>query len=294
MRRADLINVEKSNESFIIDSIVPFYMNITEPREQTIGTLFFIAQLSGGKVVTIYSNYLIEDYTEREFIEETNPFFAANNFVSFKLAANMIINSQDTYVTDFKFNFDKDKLNDDKHAFSFKAIKSNGKKEVEFTMVSNVFAVIKYIDNYVFDAVINNYELSTAAITAREGNNIFDVVIVDKIDRIIAMSQIKNSNTCAIEFVLISGEDKYTILSTFDFGTKFGRKKFKGINVEKLTSMYLNENDQYLQVFSEFCHFNNIDKEYLVIAGKNKDGVSKLFFIDSASRVELESMVGDY
>jgi hypothetical protein len=294
MKRSDLIAVEKSNECFIIDSIVPFSMNITEHEEKTIASLFFIAQLSDSKVIIIYSNYLIEDSIEKEFIEKTNPFFVRNNFSSFGLAANMIINSHDVYVTDFKFDFDKDKLNTNKHAFSFKAIKADEKKEVEFIMVSNVFNGIKYIDNYIFESVINNYELSTAAITAREGNNIFDVIMVDKIDRIVAMTQIKNSNTCAVEFVIKSGEDKYTILATYDFGTKFPKKKFKGMTPEKLTSIYLEESDQYLQVFSEFCHFNNIDKEYFIIAAKNKDLVSKLFFVDSATRIELLSMVGDF
>jgi abortive infection bacteriophage resistance protein len=66
------------------------------------------------------------------------------------------------------------------------------------------------------------------------------------------------------------------------------------MTIDKINSVYLNESDQYLQVFSEFCRFDNIDKEYLIIKGKNKDNIDKLFIIDATSRIELESMIGEY
>ena len=296
MKRASKINIESEiKHNYIIDSIVPFSMVV---NEKNIVSLFFIAQLSTGKNCIIYSNYEIEYEDEYYFIIQDMPFEVEHNFSSFRVASTMVINSYDAYVSDLNFTFDKDKLanKEDNHMFSINAIKVNGeeKEYVKFSMASDVFAGLKYIDNYLFDIVVNNYELSTASITAREGKLVSDVVIVDKIDRIVAMSQIRNSATCAVEFVVVSGEDKYTILSTFNFGTKFKKRKFKGMTIDKMNSVYLNESDQYLQVFSEFCRFDNIDKEYLIIKGKNKDNINKLFIIDATSRIELESMIGEY
>ena len=297
MKRASKINIESEiKHIYTIDSIVPFSMVTDE--EKDIVSLFFIAQLSTGENCIIYSNYEIEYEDEYYFITQDIPFEVEHNFSSFRVASTMVINSYDAYVSDLNFTFDKDKLTnkEDNHMFSINAIKVNGeeKEYVKFNMVSDVFAGLKYIDNYIFDMVTNNYELSTAAITAREGKSISDVVIADKIDRVVAMAQIGATTTCAVEFVVLSGEDKYTILSTFDFGTKFKKRKFKGMTIDKINSVYLNESDQYLQVFSEFCRFDNIDKEYLIIKGKNKDNIDKLFIIDATSRIELESMIGEY
>lgn len=297
MKREILTIFDKSNidKEYIIDSIVPFSMTTQEQDDNTVASLFFIAQLNDGSNCIIYSNYLLEEMEEELFIENAIPFHIENNFSSFRLAANMIITSYDAYVSNFIFNANISNK-EDKHIFSINAVKVSGeeKSSVIFKMTSDVFAGLKYIDNYIFDSVTNNYELSTAAITAREGKEITDVVIVDKIDRVVAMAPIKDSSTCVIEFVVVSGEDKYTLLSTFDFGVNFKKRKFKGMTIDKINSVYLDESDQYLQMFSEFCRFDNIDKEYLVIKAKNKDNTNKLFFIDATSRIELESMIGDY
>lgn len=298
MKREILTIFDKSNidKEYIIDSIVPFSMTTQEQDDNTVASLFFIAQLSDGSNCIIYSNYLLEEIEEEFFIKNEIPFHVENNFSSFRLAANMVLTSYDAYVSNFIFNANISNIDEDKHIFSIDAVKVSGeeKSSVIFKMSSDVFAGLKYIDNYIFDMVTNNYELSTAAITAREGKEIADIVIVDKIDRIVAMAPIKDSSTCAIEFVVVSGEDKYTLLSTFDFGVNFKKRKFKGMTIDKMNSVYLNESDQYLQVFSEFCRFNNIDKEYLIIKGKNKDNINKLFIIDATSRIELESMIGEY
>lgn len=298
MKREILTIFDKSNidKEYIIDSIVPFSMTTQEQDDNTVASLFFIAQLNDGSNCIIYSNYLLEEMEEEFFIENEIPFHVENNFSSFRLAANMVLTSYDAYVSNFIFNANISNIDEDKYIFSIDAVKVSGeeKSSVIFKMSSDVFAGLKYIDNYIFDMVTNNYELSTAAITAREGKEIADIVIVDKIDRIVAMAPIKDSSTCAIEFVVVSGEDKYTLLSTFDFGVNFKKRKFKGMTIDKMNSVYLNESDQYLQVFSEFCRFNNIDKEYLIIKGKNKDNINKLFIIDATSRIELESMIGEY
>ena len=118
--------------------------------------------------------------------------------------------------------------------------------------------------------------------------------MVEKIDSITAVVQIKKSTTYAIEFIVVNGENKYTILSTFDLGKKFNRKKSKGITIDKLNNTFLKDSDQYLQIFSEFCKFNNINKEYLIIKAKNKDNINNIFMIDEDIKTEFEKMIFEY
>ena len=66
------------------------------------------------------------------------------------------------------------------------------------------------------------------------------------------------------------------------------------MNIDKLNNNFLKESDQYLQLFTEYARFSNIDKEYLVIKGENKDKDEKLFLLDSTLRIELESMINNF
>ena len=285
---------EGMTEDTIIVSAVPFSMNTvpySEDPSQKIASLFFVVQTKSNKTYTLYTSYLLEDEMEEE-VAEMVPFHYDSNFASFRICAEIFNNAFPAYVTDFNFRDDKD---NGIYRYSIQAREvSEESKTVRFYMSSDVFCSIKYIDDYIFEADINNYELSMASISAREITPPSKVVIADKVDRIVAMAPMKDTTTCAIEFVLVEGENKYTILSTFNLGKKFNKKKFKGMTVEKLNTVYLRESDQYLQIFSEFCRFENIDKDYLVIKAKNKDNKNMIFMIDGTSRTEFESMIGEY
>ena len=299
-----LDNTEKGSEEYdendyIISSATPFSMIVLKNEaEQDIATLFFIVESLSGKKYILYTSYLAEDEFELEFFDNI-PFNVSNNFSSFRLCSNIITSSFPLFITDFEFTYDK--KSDSKYNFSIKAKsvtnESVSSDIVEFKMVSDVFNCIKYIDNYVLEQDINNYELTKASIFAREKINPSEIIMVDRIDRVIALTQqtkIKKSETYILEFVVVAGEEKYTILSTFNFGVKFNKRKFKGMTAEKISDTFLRESDQYLQIFSEFCRFSNIDKDYLIIRGSNKDSDSKLFFIDSSSKLELETLISEY
>lgn len=289
---------ESDPEDYILSTVTPFSMSIVDSMTdatQKIASLFFIAQSLSGKNYTLYTSYAVTDEFEKEAITEL-PFYVENNFTSFRVAADIVINSYPVYISDFDFAYDKEAEDNYKFNIRAKRLDRQGLQEtVTFKMVSDVFCSLKYMDNYVFECDINNYELSKASISARESENPSEIIIADSIDRIVAMAAMKkDAETCAIEFVINDGKEKYTMLSTFNFGKKFNKKKFKGMTIDKINSVYLNEADQYLQIFSEFCRFNNIDKEYLIIKGKNKEGINKIFFIDGTIRMEFESMIGEY
>ena len=293
--------IKYNKDDFRISTIVPFSMSVTDypdDPKQKMASLFYIVRSKSGAIITLYTAYLLENEEEVEQIKHNYPFHVENNFASFRIASNLIINSYYIFATDFNFKYDESIEN---YKFSIKAIRqdADGMHEtVEFTMISDVFASIKYIDSYAYELTRNDYELSIASLAAVDdvpNTNPSAMRVVNKIDRIVAMAQISNSTTYAIEYILNTDDDKqYTMLSTFNLGEKFNKKKFKGMTVDKLQHTYLLEADQYIQLFADYCRFTNIDKEYLILKGRNKDNNNILFMFDSTIRAELESMIGDY
>lgn len=294
-------DIENKRNDYRIENIVPFSMSVTDNPQNPdtkIASLFYIAKSKSGITFALYTSYLLEDEYEVEQIKHNYPFHVDNNFASFRVAQNMIINSYDIFVTDFKFTYNED-IKD--YKFSIKALrqdKDGVHETVQFNMISDVFASIKYIDSYAYDIAINNHELSLASITATDdvpNTNPTRMVVVEKIDRIVAMAQIKDSTTCGVEYIAKTEDDeKYTILSVFNLGEKFHKKKFKGMTVDKINNTYLREADQYMQMFSDFCKFENIDKEYLIVKGRNKDNSTRMFMMDTTVRTELQSLIGEY
>ena len=290
------------SDDYIIDTIVPFSMNILDnPNnpDTKIASLFFIAKSKSDYTFSIYTSHLLENDDEVESIKNIYPFHIDNNFSSFRIASNMIINSYKVYSTDFNFEYNKDA---EFYKFSIKAIRQDSKglhETVQFNMISDVFAGLKYIDTYAYDLTLNNYELSIASLSAKDSTPDIvptEMINANKLDRVVAMAPIgKDSTTYGIEFVALDDNDnKYTILSTFNLGQKFNKKKYKGMDINKIQNNYLKEEDQYLQLFATYCRFNNIDKEFLIIKAKNKDGKHILLMLDSTVRIELQTLIGEY
>lgn len=297
MRRVDLdFNTESEISSYALNNITPFSMRFVDhpAAEGKIASLFFIAQTQEQETFTIYTSYYIENEMEYE-LAKNYPFYVENNFPTFRICADIINNSYPLFISDFEFTYNKEE-EIDKFSFLAKRVSLDGELEtVKFLITSDIFASIKYVDNYIFDGDYTGYELSIASITGRRKEDPSEVVIVDKIDRIIAIAKVsKDMSTCAIEFLAKSGDNTYNLLCTFNFSQNFNRKKFKGMTIKKINDKFLKESDQYLQLFIEYARFTNIDKEYLVIKAKNKDYIDKLFLLDSTIRMELESMIVEY
>jgi hypothetical protein len=283
---------------FIIDFIAPFQISLEDYTEagkyQALNT--FLATNKNGKVFTISTLYLVENENEKEFINSI-PYNSSNVFSSTPITSNILINTLDNYISNFEFEYIDD---EDINKFRIKTKKINDDKsfsdeEYIFKMTSDVFSSINYIDTYVFDMVVNNHDLGVASIIGKSVDNPTPIVIVDSVEKIVAMAQMKKDSTCSgVEFTIKDNNgEKNTILAIFDFG-KMPKKKYKGMTLEKLQKLYLQEADQYFQIYSNFCMFSNIDKNYFIIRAKNKDFQTKLFLLDSTIRTELETMIGEY
>ena len=59
------------------------------------------------------------------------------------------------------------------------------------------------------------------------------------------------------------------------------------MTVEKIEDTYMKDADQYLSIFTFNTTIDNIEKDFIIIKGKNKNDNNKLFFLDSNMRQNL-------
>ena len=256
-----------NTDDFVLATVTPFSMNKNKAVDITFMNFYFLAQSITNKTYILRTSYLIENELEDALMEDI-PFNVDNNFSSFRICADIVNNNFPQFITDFKFNINEISNNEGETQYTFSITArelNNGVPGtvVTFELNSDIFCSLKYIDNYIFEGEVNNYELSKASISARIVDNLSEIIMIDNIDRIVAIAPMP-------------------------------RKKFKGMTIDKINNTFLSDSDQYLQIFSEFCHFENTDKEYLIIKGKNKDNINKIFFMDSTNRLELETIIGEY
>lgn len=288
-------NKTYDKEDLIIERITPLgFNNVIDPQGQNIGTLSFLAVNKKDEMMVINVNYLFENEHEAEIAKEI-PFHDDYCFISQKFINNTLTNHLTSFITDLNFRFNNIEDNE-KFSFKAKRIDKEGIHEtVEFLISSDVYNSIRFIDNYVFNMVINYHDIEKATLTGFNfKENPSEIFIVDKIDRIISIVPIgeKKSNSVCIEFVVSDKDDnKRILLTTFYTDFEFKKKKFKNMSIESIERNFLVEEDQFLQVFNSFDKFSNIDKEYIIVRGINKDGKTVLFFLDSTVRSELETMM---
>ena len=297
------IDISLEPDDLIIKSFTPLgFSTNTNEVVGTIGTLSLLCVSKSDKIFTICTNYLFENEDEAEIVKAGLDFHDDSAFISNKFVNNILLTHINSFISDFKFIYNKDIDNEEK--FDFKAKFVDQKEGLQsciytFSVTSDIYIAMKFIDQYIFGGIINRHDVGTATV---HGYNIKDnateVIIVDRVDRVISLAPAnndKNNTNYAVEFVVKdSNNNSNTILSTFNLEQNFNKKKFKGMNIDKLGANYLAESDQYIQGFLTFDKLENIDKEYLIIFGVNKDNNNKIFFLDSTIRTELQTMISDY
>ena len=292
---------EYNEKDLILKHVVPLSFSFVS---DDIGSFAVICLSESDELFTICTNYQFEEEIEKSVMKEL-PFYDDNKFPNHKIVDGMIINKIPSFLTDFKFTYHKE---EEIYKFTLKArelTKEGAGREVEFKCTSDIYCSLKFFDQYIFNCIINNHDITAATISGFAKEDPSEVFIVDRVDRIVAMAPmeiegVKHSTNIALEFVVAKMNFKTesfvksTILATFDIGQEFKKKKFKGMTVDKLNDTFFAEDDQYLQMYNTFDRLENIDKEYLIIRATNKDQNSKIFFIDSTIRTELETMIGEF
>lgn len=293
--------VSKENEVETISSIVPLSLASYETSKGKIIAMVWLCELEED-YITIQTNYLIEHKAEEKIISMIK-FSNENKHIANIITDRLIIDRFDQYISELEFNIE---LNNDGSAkeIYFDAYKVKNRKianKKKFIVNENIFASIKYIDEYISECNINEYELHQSTLTgAMIDDKEIPLFQVDFLDSLIALAPVdaKEGNVVAVfkvgNFKNKDEKEFATLLVPFSIDARFKRSKFKGNTVEKLESTYFVEEDQYINNFLFFAKFKNIDKEYMFIKASNNKGEEKIFSLDISFRTQLQEKILEY
>lgn len=285
-------------DDFIIVAATPLSLSVNKTEKGNIATLAWLCKSKSSKLFTFCTNYLLETDEEIEELEEL-PFHDKDKFISQLVANDMLMRELPSFVSDMQFSSTVDKLKENKQfTIQGTSVSKSGIGQIAtFTVSNDIFASFVFVDNYIYDNIINNYELTLSISNiAIEKEKVSDIFVISNINSIISMAGIdKKSNSIALTIKVINIDKEInTLLCPFNIGVKFDKKKFKGITTKDLEDSFGSDADQFIHVFIATTRIKNLDKEYLIIKAINKNKESKLFFLDNDIRTQLETMIRDY
>lgn len=290
------------SKTFKISAVTPMtIMDEKSPSGQNVCALVFLCKdKSSGLFFTLTHNYIVENDEQMKIVQR-NPIHDVRNFISKKIATNMVLASVPGYITDLNFYYNDDTDIPSEKFFLYAVPNREDRKIVKFEMTPEIFSSMAFIDDYIVSDSQNVHDLQVATVS---GYNPTELLVtthfVDNVNSIVSLAEVeKGSTELAIVFKVLELDNQgkknsYKILTSFDFGQKFHRNKFRGMTVKKIEEEYANDADQYYSNYMIEVRIKNLDKDFLVIKAKNKDGVCKLFFLDNDVQKDIESLVQNY
>lgn len=316
--------VEPEIPSFDCMTVTPYNIAFTESGDRTIPTLFFLCKDRDGKLFLLAKNYTVNSEDELDRIKSI-PFAEDKELdhVSKILMNSILRTGLDVYATNMEFSIDTTCWNKMPNPIvSLKVLNNKSKTDAIIHMSAETYSVLAFIDSYILEDIESEHDLSLATIVgsrATEGN--VDFFLVDKIDSIISMapaevpvprkglgklidkiSPRKNVYDTSVGLVLklnkfISNDEKevVSLLIPFDIGVEFDIDKFRGKTIEEIQNEYYGDADQYVCTFMiNKSRILGVDKEYLVVRGKNKDKRIRIFLFDASIQEELRHLINNY
>lgn len=284
----------KDPDYFIITSATPLGLSTNNLSKGDIVTLSWLCKSKSGDMYTLCTNYIMDHPDIEKEIVSDIPFHDKSMYISQLAVNNMLLNNLDCYVTDMIFSTTSDMMIENTE-FSVVGVDLKTKERYEFFVSNTIFASMAYLDNYILDNTINHYEIMMAITSALSNNDNAMLADFDENLHVVSMAPVDKSTSVAVIFEAKSSDlKKYTVLVSFDVGKKFSRGKFKGMKVDKMEENFLKDGDQYLTVFTFITTIKNLDKEFMVIKAKNKNGEYKIFMMDTNCRQSLTDKVSEF
>lgn len=282
-----------NKDDYIIETATPLSLSSNRINNETIVTLIWLCKAKSERIFTLGSSYFTDSEIEDEIIKEL-PFHNDNIFISSKISSNITMSALPNYICNMEFYTDD--IYDCKEFKLDAVIVGNSKEKYTFTVSNELFASFSFIDNYICDCIINNYEVTLAIIAAAKVPEFeTELFVIDKIDSVVSLTPTdKKSSSVGVIFQVSKEKEIATILAPFDVGIRLPRSKFKGNTIKKIEETYLRDSDQYISVFIMNTRIKNLDKEFLIIKAKNKNNKNKLFFLSANVRKQLEDMVKEF
>lgn len=312
----DIIDVDakeiKQDMSHIIKTVTPFIINSREKNGRIIGTLTFLCLDGNDELITLNRNYILNDEDENDILKLIE-FHVDSMYSNAIICGQLVMNHLPCYISDFKFEVEN--TSDNRVFLNATETRDNSIKRFEFT--PEVYSALNFIDDYIFkEEIENDYDLRLATAIGSKENLDSKFFVVNNIDSIISMvstdrkpeglfgkirdvfdKEVSTSIGIVFKATGISDETSETVslLTPFDIGVSFDKSKFKGDSVEDLQNNYYGDSDQYVAtLIADESRLYGIDKEYMMIRGKSKDGKVKIFLLDSSIKEQLIHMIKDY
>jgi hypothetical protein len=296
-------SIESIPKYYNLVSGTPLCMSTNNTEKGVVETLAYLCKNEEDELIVLYTNYFVESDMEKDILESL-PIHDKDNFLSTRLSCSMIIGDatrkNNVYFVDLEFSIDspiKSNCND----FKLTAKKVDSEEKILFHVTAELFASMKFIDNYIMNTIVNNYELSLSVVNgANVPENNTELFLIDSIDSVLSMAQYEKKSTNlliifnAIHYIDKDEKELVSILAPFDVGLKFNKDKFRGVTTKNIEDDYMEEADQYTSSFIINCRFKNLDKEYMIIKAYNKNKTTKLFLLDKNIINSLSEKIGEY
>ena len=300
------VNNEEDEKARTIRSATPYIINTNKKDNMTIATLSFLCVLENDKIITICRNFLIHDEDEEDILKLID-FHADSEFINNKICYNFIAKYLPSYFSAFNF---KANPKEDKNLVTLECVNITNRSEmINFRMTSETYVCMSFIDDYVFKGEVENtYDLSLATVAGSKKNDNIEFFVVESVEDIISMVSTaqkpkgldalknlfsKDENTgigivFRVSRTVDGNKETVSILTPFDIGVSLDKSKFKGDTIESIQENYYGDADQYVStLLIDEVHLYDIDKDYMVIRGKNKSGKYYVFLLDNNMKQKL-------
>lgn len=324
----DVETVESQEEvaaDIFIKTITPYKIIFTKKDNKDIAILMFLCRDDNDKLFIIDRNIIINDEDHLDNIK-CIPFAEDEfDFENEKICYNLLMGYLDNYICDMKFEISKEDINKPNPLLKTTLTNVKSRETKLATIRANTYAALKFIDSYIDENIINEHDLALATLSGSKDNeNSVEFFLVDSVEKIVAMASAsvdlntkkknpftkiklsfsknkKNNHNTSIGIVIkvsrIVGTEKEVVqlLTPFDIGIEFGPKKFKGITIPWIEDNYYGDSDQYVSTITiNSTRLEGIDKNFMIIRGRSKNGSIKLFLLDSSIQKELQDMINEY
>lgn len=307
---------EPEQETIRIVSATPITIVDHDVNGRYISTLAFLCRDMNDKLVTICRNFELKDKEEQELLDVI-PFHNNNaNFINDTMNYINLTKYLPSYISDFKF-YVEERYNTDNNPIVYTYATKFGdisKEKIRIDIDAEVYAAMNFIDSYVFDGIENEYDLNLAVSVGYKNDHVAKFFLVDSIEDIISIAPTvrqpkgikklfkKAEIGTGIALVLkinkfISNTEKevVSLLTPFDTGIVFEESKFRGSSIESLEEKFYGDSDQYVStLIVNTTRLHGIDKEFMTIRGKNKDGQVRIFLFDTTIVDKLIKMIEEY
>lgn len=307
---------EEKYDSIRLVSATPITIVDHEVNGRYISTLAFLCRDMNDNLITLCRNFELDDKEEQELLDVI-PFHNNNaNFINEKMNYMNLTKYLPSYMSDFKF-YVEEGYNVDNNPIVYTYATQFGdmnKDKIRINIDAEVYAAINFIDSYVFDGIENEYDLNLAVSVGYKNDHVAKFFLVDSIEDVISIAptvrqpkgikklfkkaEIGTGIALVIKinkFISNIEKEVVSLLTPFDAGTVFDENKFKGSSIESLEEKFYGDSDQYVStLIVNTTRLYGIDKEFMTIRGKNKDGQVKIFLFDTTMVDKLIKMIEEY